>query len=628
MVELAGEQVFLLLNRSSDLRGHEVRVVSTYDDALEQWDWTTRSSPIFPLEGARFPVVEEGKSWFIVFIGPVDPGTLNLDGLTCFLSYGIHNLIAVSDNPADSALARLLDHAKASGIPWEGWQVIGSRIGHVEFSPAQISKQPLGIVVPKLPVASQLRSASEEYRTLIAVTRAKCARYLPEMEADIASFDEAFQRVLDATQSHSVAKLAWLANVNAALSRFSSQTFAGTSPILETECHFWTHSLLGIGTATQALVNIRRQYDFALDASRLAEKIDRLASVSCDDTTLTTAGFASDKCKVHWLEKVVLAPRAAPQKYSKLIAYFSGRDGYRSTSFTLSAPLELISSCNMYAWTPLTLTHELSHTLTSTLLRPLLEGVNTDEGAKRLAALVTPAKNFAPRTALDQAQKQLITAYMWLEFERDDKARHGATIDSTKVLELVERYHGEMVELITHLLDFQYFYGRNVELYMTSIWESWDVIPNIQSRIDEYLVRSLVAVLSSHQRGIDFLDVTYDVVLAQLASLNSNSADSQYLKFAYERLRDHKEFFKRKMYWRVPIVKLVLGFFYDPETRSAIAREIPTSKRRAKPLKENRLDEWQVTNPLDFLVTFARDRAPKPRKALWMLHKLAFSEKP
>lgn len=626
MAKLVGEQVYLLLKRSANLRGHEVKAVSSFDTALAEWDSTTRVSPLFPLEGSEFPAARDGQTWFITFIGPVDPGTLDLQGARCFLSYGIHNLVVVTDDPSDQAYARIISAVNQSDVPWEGWRMLGQTVAHVEYNLPLGREMPTGVPVAKPALPPQLKSASEEYRTLIAVTRTKCARYLPAMAEDISAFDMAFQMVLHESDAHPVAKLAWLANVNAALSRFSSQTFAGTSPILETECHFWTHSLLGIGTATQALVNIRRHHDSALAASRLAEKIDRLDTVPSDDTTLVQAGFSDSRWLTHWLPQVALPKADNTQTYSKLITYFSGRDGYRSTSFTLSAPLELITGCNTYAWTPLTITHELSHTLTSLLMSPLLEGIERSDVCARLAKLMNPGEGFPPRNAFDQAQIALLTAYTWLELGERDPG--GPTrLDAAMVRPLVERHHEEIVELVTHVLDFQYFYQRDVSLYMTSIWESWDVIPNIESRIDEYIVRTLVAVLSTNQRGDDFIDVTYDAVLQQLAQLSTTAPDGQYIAFAFARLRDNKAKFCERLQWRVPVVKLVMAFLYDPETQAAISREVATSGGAYSTLRVDEFNEWQIRNPLSFLVRFATDRTPNGRKSLWMLHKLAFLER-
>lgn len=348
MSKLAGEQAFLLLKRSDDLRGHEIKAVATFDQALSEWDSTTRVSPVFPLNSSEFPTPGNNLPWFVFFIGPIDPGTLNLEDVDAFVSYGIHNLVLVTETPHDVGVCRIL--IELNNVPWEAWEVHGSRIHDIAYGPALKKGETASrIAVAKPPVPSQLKSASEEYRTLIAVTRAKCSRYLPAMVIDIDSFDAAFQRALDLPDRHAVAKLAWLANVNAALSRFSSQTFAGTSPILETECHFWTHSLLGIGTATQALVNIRRHHDSSIEVSRLAEKVNGLQYLRSDDETLTQRSFTDAAWQKHWLGEVTLPDEVKSERYAKLIAYFSGRDGYRSTSFTLSAPLELITGCNTYA---------------------------------------------------------------------------------------------------------------------------------------------------------------------------------------------------------------------------------------------------------------------------------------
>lgn len=630
LAKLAGEQVFLLLNRSADLRDHEIRVVPSVDSALQAWNSTTRISPIFPIDNATFPPKAEGSLWFLFFIGPVDIGTLDLEGLRAFASYGVHNLVVATDVENDLAVRELLH--KVSEIPWEAWTVRGTRIEDVAFSPLLTSStttENLGVVA-KLSLPPQLKSASEEYRTLNAVTRAKCVKYLPEFVPDIDDFDDVFQRTLKNTNQHAVEKLAWLANVNAALSRFSSQTFAGTSPIRETECHFWTHSLLGIGTASQALTNIRRHHDSALGASRLAEKVAALADVPAGPKNLTQLGFTDAAWRKHLLSDVTLGPADEPQKFLKLIAYFSGRDGYKSTPFTLSAPLELITGCNTFAWTPLTLTHELSHTITSQLLGVLLKGAfgtKNQSQLEHLARLVNPRENYAPRNALEQAQKTLITAYVFLDRENlSSEERKPSVVEPETVLPLIQRYRDEMSELVTHLLDFQYFYGRDAQLYMTSLWESWDVIPNIQSRIDEYLIRTLVAVLSANQHVGSPVLATYEIVLKQLAALASRAVGGQYIALAHERLKSAPALFQERMQRRIHIVKLVLAFFYDPSTAANIARETPSAGGDYSTFRGEELDSQQIRNPLKFLAKFSSDQQPNTRKSLWILHKLAFAE--
>ncbi len=630
LAKLAGEQVFLLLNRSSDLRDHEINVVPSVDSALQAWNSTTRISPIFPIDNATFPSTEDGSRWYVFFIGPVDIGTLDLEGVRAFASYGVHNLVIATDVDEDLAVATLIH--KMPEVPWEAWTVCGTRIIDVAFSPLLTTAKPSANlnVTSRLSLPPQLKSASEEYRTLIAVTRAKCEKYLPEFVPDIDDFDEVFQRTLRNSNQNAVEKLAWLANINAALSRFSSQTFAGTSPIRETECHFWTHSLLGIGTASQALTNIRRHHDNALRASRLAEKVAGLVDLPAGPKNLTQLGFTDAAWRKHILSEVTLAPEDAPQKFLKLIAYFSGRDGYKSTPFTLSAPLELITGCNTFAWTPLTLTHELSHTITSQLIGVLLKGAfgpNNRSQLEHLARLVSPGEAYAPRNALEQAQKTLITAYIFLDRENlSGGERKPSIVQPEDVSPLIHRYRDEMSELVTHLLDFQYFYGRDAQLYMTSLWESWDVIPNIQSRIDEYLIRTLVAVLSANQHVAKPVQATYDIVLAQLEALASRATGSHYIASAHERLKQAPTVFLDRMQRRIHIVKLVLAFFYDPSTAANIAREAPTAGGEYATLRGDELGNQQIRNPLKFLANFASDQQPNTRKSLWILHKLAFAE--
>lgn len=627
--QLSGNPLFLVLRRSQNLKFHDVFTFPKINDVLKLWDSTTRVSPLFPLNNSEFPDSSTESDWYLFFVGPIDLGSVDLNGLQAFLSYGIYNLVIVATVSDKSRVEQLL--TDIDDTTWEAWQIKGTRIQAVEYSPSLMSPIDSEYTQKKSPdLAPELRSAFDEYRTLIAVTRSKCKRYLPDVVSELEEFDSIFLEILSSNEGHHVAKLGHLVNVNAALSRFSSQTFAGTSPIVETECHFWTHSLLGIGMASQSLVKLRRHYDEAMAVPQLVQKVKLLKSKQSNDSGLYKKTLSDSGWHRHRLEAVELKQPVSSDPCLRLIAFFSGRDGFRSTTFSLSAPLEVITGCNTFAWTLLTLTHELSHGVTNALLAALVGDLETPGFQQQLAEYLNPVSSQATKVTneLEQAQQILMWAYYFLERDnRNCQQKDKLSISAFEIKPMLQHCDGEMKELVTHLIDFLYFYQRDIQLYMTSIWSSWDVIPNIESRIDDYLKRSLTAILTLNMKIDSPFEETLSVVEQELKRISAQFKDSQYINTALQMLQSNKAEYLDKLQKRANIVKFVWAFFYDPLTAANMAREKPVAGARYANMRVLSFDSTPIESPLSFLVSFATDVQADAKKSLWMLHQLAFSVK-
>ena len=153
--------------------------------------------------------------------------------------------------------------------------------------------------------------------------------------------------------------------------------FAGTSPIINRECHFWSHSFLGIGVANLALINIRLFIEKTLGAARIPERFQLMCADPKNIIDLTsTTPLHKD-----FLGEVKLQDDAAEPIYP-LITYFSARDGWRGTATTISAPLAAVSSCNSVRWSLITLTHEFSHIIIGAILSDLYPDYRDDESVQ------------------------------------------------------------------------------------------------------------------------------------------------------------------------------------------------------------------------------------------------------
>jgi hypothetical protein len=604
------------------VRRHRVQIFSSFERALDGWTATTRVSPILPLNSGTPPSLENEDDQYLFFVGPIDPATVDLRGLTCFLSYGTYNLLIFASSEEKQLIVALL--STVADKPWEAWHIRSGEIVDVAFSPVLQNEKPVGSVrLSRGDLPGDLKGAVDEYRTMLAVVRAKAARYIPKLAQEFDAFNSSFETALFSDRAHAIVKLSWLVNINAALSRFLSQTFAGTSPILETECHYWTHSLLGTGLASQALLQIRRHFDEALASSRITTKLRALGDRNSTKKRLIQCPSTDPDWHKHYLQNSpVLSSAPDSTTYLRLIVYFSGRDGFRSTNLTLSAPLQVITACNTYSWTLLTLTHELSHVVANNLVSVLLGDLNNGETTARLAQL---AELDQPISDMEQAQQVLMTALAFIDREKQQLPSTAQTrICANDVLPIFQAHRGELFELITHVLDFQYFYQRNVRLYMTSIWASWDVIPNIISRIDDYLVRSLAAIFTNNWLLHNAIETTMAMVKAELEHISAEFPTSQYIHIALGRLNERRAEFKAKLETRSHLAKLVMAFFYDPAAAAAISREQPVSGGRYSNLRVNEFSEDAIDNPLSFLVAYATDKRPDSKKSIWMLHKLAF----
>jgi hypothetical protein len=473
---------------------------------------------------------------------------------------------------------------------------------------------------------ARLRSATDEYQTLIAVAKARAHAYIGEVTDELSAFEDTFERQLRTLNVHNIRKLQWLINVNAALSRFSSQTFAGTTPILGTECHFWTHSLLGIGLASKALLNLRRQVEKAAGEAAFLDRIEALRSKPATPIKLANIP-ATDPC---WATMELPAgqqkPNGAVSARIPLIVYYSGRDGFKSTNFTLSAPLEVLYGANTYAWSLQTITHELSHVLVERVISSVLDGdIDSPDWQTKVEAINSGA--ITPSNLLERARELLIDSCSRLEWEnrglQDGDELH------VDLPEVVSNHYQDVSELLAHLFDFIYFYDQNKEAYIRSIWSSWDVIPNIKSRIPNYIVRSLFALQFSNLSIKDSIDVSLAQLRNELVELKDGIKDQQYIEHAIELLETEEQKFRERLGNRLLLVKFAKVAMYSTEAIRAFLAKPPSSSRERKRAAALRSQVFEanrpVQNALSFIAETSKHEDPSMAKSLWVLTQLAFA---
>lgn len=633
MKTLTGDCLHLLLHRGADLQTLSVDLVKSTDEAILKWDWTTRSSPIFPFAEFEYTDWTNEDDIYVFFVGPIDPASWDID-VPCYATLGTYNIVAVCSE-SKGHLYDVRDFLSANHqLTWECWQLargIVVKHGHGGYPAERVGHQ-----VSRANVSHGLKSAEEENCTLFAAAIAKARRHMPSVADELELFWNDFRNKIEKLNGvGDNTRLSWLVNVNAALSRFTSQTFSGVSPIPATECHFWSNSLLGIGLATQALINIRRFTETAVGDVDWSDLLEQLGATPIPQNWkkifTRVAADASSWIDAEDLTQFALTTKSATIKQSAssqvrlpLIVCFSGRDGFRSTLFSLSAPLEVISQGNAYGWTPITLSHEISHVWVNGILSTIFPD---PEDSKAMLHMSNIVQGQGIETVLDDLRLALYFTYTLLQREQ-----YNIPVDQAPPekpwLEVVETHALEVNETLTHVLDYQFFYHQDEVRYIKSIWSSWDVIPNIKERLQSYLIRSACAMLSERISHASAINNTLNKLQELLTELKSEMGHANYLDDALAILQADRDVLRKKMQNRELLVRIAKVFLTNRPIAARLDREYQESGGVYGTLEPMKFDFHQIWNPMRFLGHYCKDRRGDRAKALWLLTKVAFMQDP
>jgi hypothetical protein len=626
-VELRGGTHFLLLHRLPNGSGHEVESVPRFDDVVSHWRDGSRVSPLFALNGSPVPPIpKEGRAW-VVFMGPMFPGDFNSSVLPhAYLSLGLLNVVCVATTNSERTAALAL--AQKLNVHWEEWGIVRHKLKRTRSSRYNPEKptfrknfsDPLPKMLPLM------KATEREYLLLFKASYAYARRFLPDLAEELADFNDIVRGTLADTEVDVGYKHGLLVNANAYLSRQTEQTYAGTPPIVEHDTHLWPHSLLGVGVGSLALVRVRQFVGRAFANARLIGRLKSLAEVPVSGKHLPFL-LHSDKFwqRDHLGDRSPTDPDkastalAADEPAMPHITCFSGRDGFRSTSLSLSAPQELLTSCNTSTWTLLTLTHEISHIIVSGVLGVVVPPPNRLE---ELIKVVQWVKAKDEKSLLDQIRSFLAFAIWQLDPEEGDKE-----LTPELLGELIESNWRELNEILTHCFDFLYFYRKEPLHYVGSVWTSWEVIPNIRERIPDYLTRTLCALHTTNLDRKDGINTSIDQLITVLTSVNARLKEANYVSRALEMLQTHRDDYRNALAKREQLVRFVRSFLYSQDVEKVLAKEGllgPDRDNKGYPMAPLQFGIDRIKNPLRFIEAFACDVDPIPLRSVWILQHLAF----
>jgi hypothetical protein len=323
-----------------------------------------------------------------------------------------------------------------------------------------------------------------------------------------------------------------------------------------------------------------------------------------------------------------------------LITYFSGRDGFSSHIYTLSAPLTTIAECNSLRSSLLTITHELAHIQIRGVLSVVYPDIDNAEHIALATEMLTP--NFKAKTWLEAAKQLLLEGVVSLEQEWNGTDQLDNELgDPAATSRILRRWRREAQEILVHAFDFLYFYSSKPNVYISSIWHSWCAIPGIADRVPEYVIRTLCATGSTYlymEDHVARLEAIKDDALEQFREVKAaGSLLSDYVDGAIQQLENNwtpsngSPGIRSKLRAGLILTRFVKAFLYSEVFAAQIYSEryITSSsvKESGYAKKRNQYDLVPIGNPLRFLSENIKD-SPTETDSIWVLHNLAFNSAP
>jgi hypothetical protein len=614
----------------------EVAWFDDFDSAVADWTDTSRVSPLVPIEGTTIPVLTEiDRSWFL-FAGPVFPGGLPTSLLdrphSMWLSFGMHNVVQFFCDKRElgRALEEILEQA-GEDTPWEIWRLERSRIVNTRASAApqvkwrrgQFGRRTRSLVGVDLALC-------REYEGHIRTAIAAATRFDPRLRNDLQAFDSAFRETLALNNIDRLSKIGLVGNASAVLLRHISQTYSGTQPVLEWPCTIAQHSLLGIGIPGMALASLRRFFENKAYAYSPVTKLQALKKIPVSRDLKPAPNLRTDQ--PFW---EIIDQAGRPKRRTRigssgshglpLLTCFSTRDGFRSTITSLSAPLEVVESGNTRPWTPMIVTHELSHALVDSVLIDLLPTRDSASALKQATSLWKGETQ--PRNGREWVLQLLLEGVVCYA------GRRGSVPDSTSLGDILFRYWGQIDEILTDCFDYLCFYRGNERRFVQTIWTSLSVFPHIASRVPQYVLRTLCALHTLHVSQRDGCAHSTDKLRGLLRELRDDDrargrngyaeqAVDEMQAGGYEaRLGGCTDLVK---FARLVLAPASIVSHFGHEEHTARSRRQAAGGRGGYALKPLVFSGELPDNLLRFVESYSEDDEPSPARTLWLWQHLAF----
>lgn len=395
---------------------------------------------------------------------------------------------------------------------------------------------------------------------------------------------------------------------NSSMSYIYSQAYSGTFPILDHYGIVRRHSLLGIGTAINALFELIIQLEEALYSSpfenlkQTTYETEKIPEIKWFESFIEPSYFEIADWTDNPIKKEIINTGRAIDENDEFyyrLAFFSGRLGFREYEFSATAAIQVLVESQKLRWNVINYTHEIIHNHVRNILIYLIPPKSVRDNLK-FTDWITQKTDLLKKILHDKESgvdinyreyfililiKFVINSNFYgsltmpssLEAHEEllnDPANKPELILETaeNLKEDIQHLYKDITEIFVHIIDFVYIYNRKVETYLLSIWLSWSTIPAVTSDIKQYILRSLLIISTEYQEGIlsDRFDESVKILNAcmdKIEDQNLNAALSERIKGILN-LPEELDDLRLRFYNCIIVSDLVNSFFIaDLETK-------------------------------------------------------------
>jgi|JI6StandDraft_1071083.scaffolds.fasta_scaffold01581_10 curved DNA-binding protein CbpA len=303
-----------------------------------------------------------------------------------------------------------------------------------------------------------------------------------------------------------------LIQINSSISYVSTQTHSGSIPILERRSLIRRHSLLGIGSAINALNRIVDHIEVAFSSINFVEIITTFMKTARPLSGLT--GLVHNKKDWYLSNIKTFDCKITNEEMFKKLAYFSSRSGYRESEYSITASLNSVSSGLSLEWSLMTITHEMLHSHVRMILNTIFYGVEDQSEEQTYTSFYNLYRDKisgmeVPNYSLIDSIREVFFTYcirtqVYGSITLKKEYKQSYKTDGAKFTlpgfedfyNIFQNEYRNLNEIFVHIFDLHYFYGGRTAKYIPLIWCSWSAVPHINADIRQYILRSLIAIAS------------------------------------------------------------------------------------------------------------------------------------
>ncbi len=617
-----------------------------------------RVSPLFHAAGEKIDGL--ATRGVVLFIYPASPRALlaalcraearqSLDGAAIFMSHGLASVVAflpeaTEVEPWANRWSEYM-HAHDRWLLDDGMLVEERFVLLPGRERVAVCRD---LIRPSVEMPHEVEVEVDQFAKNLGVFWSRCRAYAPELIDLGSALVDAVETTLETLEMNLAATegagrfapthysgVANLVEINSCLTLLLSQLFSGAGPVTGGFFSVGEYSLLGIGTVARAAWRLYEHTNAIFAEENHLDRLIQLASGDPFDAAhLNPYEFAFESWIDSGIDDHAVKDEGPSRKH---VIYFSSRWGFHQTMQSVSMSWQCIPSGASKEWTLLTFSHEFLHSHLREILDVLLldATVSSDE----LVAL------FNKETAAnwgESATQFLIAQLRWMSKAEglNDSTLAGPRdgtlaerlrqrIDVTLLERLVTEHLRFLEEIATHVLDFIYFYDSKDAPYISSLWHSWSLVPNVQPQLDRYVLRCLLA-LASTWTSLDTSEA-FDDACVRLANEFKGILDDEEHGLIREALdvleadeyHDLRTRLRTRFQASFMLVMFVRKYLVSEVVHGKLFDDVHADDVGAYPSRPGEFTDTPIQSPIGFLVhrfgTYysSRSRADVEYESLW-----------